>query len=170
MKTVDCSTLGTLLGNGEPIDLIDIRSKNEFSTMHIPGARSFPFPQLARPRSFQKRQRTEQPIYIIGDDRVQASLATGILGSCGFANAIVVDGGMKAWLALGFPVLRNDSSAAVSSLLKVLAGVLTIIAGVAFAKANPLAGGVVLLSAVTLFLMTAFVVHTAAPESATSIS
>jgi hypothetical protein len=40
MKMMDCSALGMLVVNHEPIKLIDVRSKNEFAAMHIPGARS----------------------------------------------------------------------------------------------------------------------------------
>jgi len=42
MTVMDCSALGVLIANHEPIELIDVRSKNEFAAMHIPGARSLP--------------------------------------------------------------------------------------------------------------------------------
>ena len=39
---MDCLTLETLIENHEPVNLIDIRSRNEFRAIHIPGARCFP--------------------------------------------------------------------------------------------------------------------------------
>ena len=44
---MDCSTLETLIENHEPVNLIDIRPKNEFREMHIPGARSLPLAELS---------------------------------------------------------------------------------------------------------------------------
>jgi rhodanese-related sulfurtransferase len=43
MQRMDCSTLGTLVVNHEPIELIDVWSRKEFAAMHIRGARPLPF-------------------------------------------------------------------------------------------------------------------------------
>ena len=93
---MDCSVLGTLVVNHEPIDLIDVRSKNEFAAMHIPGAQSLPFGELVTPGIFRGRRLTAERVYVISEDgHAQASLATGILRSAGCVNAVPVDGGMK---------------------------------------------------------------------------
>lgn len=108
---MDCSALGTLVANHEPIELVDVRSKNEFEKMHIPGARSLPFDDLAAPRIFRRRRVSNERVYVISaDGHAEASLATGMLRSAGCANAIAVDGGMKAWIAGGFPVERKGWS------------------------------------------------------------
>ena len=102
---MDCSTLGMLVVNHEPIELIDVRSKNEFAAMHIPGARSIPFGELAAPGIFRRRQLTTERVYVISaDGHARASLATAMLRSVGCVNAVPVDGGMKDWVARGFPV------------------------------------------------------------------
>ena len=76
-----------LISNHEPIELIDVRSKNEFAAAHIPGARSIPFGELAAPKIYRKLRPTKQIICIISDGgHVQASLATGILRSAGCLN------------------------------------------------------------------------------------
>ena len=95
MNVIDCSKLETLIENHEPIELIDVRSKNEFAAMHIPGGRSLPFAELAALRiSLRPRQMTER-VCVISDDRASASLATGILRSSGCVDAVVVDGGSE---------------------------------------------------------------------------
>ena len=107
MKVMDCSTLETLIENHEPVDLIDIRSNRQFAAMHIPGARSLPFANLAAPKIFLRPCPTTAQVCIISGDRASASLATGILRSSGCVDVVVVDGGMKAWVTQGFPVLRK---------------------------------------------------------------
>jgi rhodanese-related sulfurtransferase len=111
MNMMDCSVLGTLVVNHEPIDLIDVRSKNEFAAMHIPGAQSLPFGELVTPGIFRGRRLTAERVYVISEDgHAQASLATGILRSAGCVNAVPVDGGMKDWVARGLPLWRKRSS------------------------------------------------------------
>ena len=111
MKIMDCSALGTLVVNHEPIELIDVRSKKEFAAMHIPGARSVPFGELAARKIFRRRRPTTERVYVISTGGgARASLATGILRSAGGVNAIPVDGGMKDWVARGFPLQRKRFS------------------------------------------------------------
>ena len=108
MKMMDCSALGMLVINHEPIELIDVRSRNEFAAMHIPGARSVPFGELAARRIFRRRHVKKERVYVISaDGHARASLATGLLRSAGCVNAVPVDGGMKDWVARGFPVRRK---------------------------------------------------------------
>ena len=117
MNVMDCSTLETLIENHEPIELIDVRSKNEFAAMHISSAQSLPFAELAAPRISLRPRLTTERVCVISDDRASASLATGILRSPGCVDAVVVDGGMKAWAAQGFPVLRKKLFSKVSRFL-----------------------------------------------------
>src|SRR5947208_14505542 len=96
VKRMDCSVLRTLVVNHEPIELIDVRSKNEFAAMHIPGARSIPFGELAAPGIFRRRQLTTERVHVISDDgHARASLATVMLRSVGRVHAVPVNGGMK---------------------------------------------------------------------------
>jgi len=155
MKMMDCSALGMLVINHEPIELIDVRSKNEFTTMHIPGARSVPLRELAAPRIFRRRRLTKKRVYVISaEGHARASLATGLLRSAGCVNAVPVDGGMKDWVARGFPVQRKKFSlrlpthlvgaalpvmaagAAVALHEFAVAALLLVIAGVALLKAD----------------------------------
>src|SRR5438874_3415124 len=100
MKMMDCLALEALVVNHEQIELIDVRSRKEFAVMHIPGARSVPFGELAATRIFRRRRPTTGRVYVISaDGHTRASLATGILRSAGCVNAVPVDGGMKDWVA-----------------------------------------------------------------------
>ena len=111
MKMMDCLALETLVVNHERIELIDVRSRKEFTAMHIPGARSVPFSELAATRIFRRERPTRERVYVISaGGHARASLATGILRSAGCVNAVPVDGGMKDWVARGFPLQRKRSS------------------------------------------------------------
>lgn len=108
MITINPFRLAALINNCEPLDLIDVRTEKEFKSFHIAGARSVPLKKLSAPKVLQDRKRAAtEPLYIIGDGRVQASLAAGILtgGSC--CKAVVVDGGMDAWVSEGLPFVRE---------------------------------------------------------------
>ena len=108
---MDCLALETLVVNHESIELIDVRSRKEFAAMHIPGARSVPFRELAATKIFRKgRARTERVYVISAGGQTRANLATGILRSAGCVNAVPIDGGMKDWVARGFPLQRKRSS------------------------------------------------------------
>src|SRR5438477_4143510 len=111
MKVMDCSALETLVVNRDAIKLIDVRSKKEFAVMHIPGARSVPFDELAAARIVRRGRATTERVYVVSaDGHARASLATGILRSDGCVNAVPVDDGMKDWVARGFPVQRKRFS------------------------------------------------------------
>ncbi len=112
VKRMDCSVLGTLVINHEPIELVDVRSKNEFDAMRIPGAESLPFGELAAPGIFRRLRPTRERVCVIAaDGHARASLATGKLRSAGCVNAVPVDGGMKDWVARGFPVRQKRIAA-----------------------------------------------------------
>ena len=108
MITINPFRLATLIDNREPLDLIDVRTEQEFKSFHIAGARSVPLKKLSAPKVLQDRKRAAtEPLYIIGDGRVQASLAAGILTGGGCGQAVVVDGGMDVWMSEGLSVVRK---------------------------------------------------------------
>jgi rhodanese-related sulfurtransferase len=119
MITINPFRLATLIDNREPLDLIDVRTEQEFKSFHIAGARSVPLKKLSAPKVLQDRKRAAtEPLYIIGGDRVRASLAAGILTGGGCCKAVVVDGGMDAWVSEGLSVVREKRFWDHSTLLK----------------------------------------------------
>ena len=166
---MDCSTLGTLVLNHEPIELIDVRSKNEFVAMHIPGARSIPFGELASPGIFRRRQLTTDRVYVISADGLaRATLAAGMLRSAGCVNAVPVDGGMKDWVARGFPVRPKRPSLGVSASLKAGATLPAMAAGVAIALHEITVAALLVAIAGLLLLKANFLSRICGPEKADS--
>src|SRR5260370_36975323 len=108
MITINPFRLATLIEHSEPFDLIDVRTEKEFKSFHIAGARSVPLKRLSAPKVLQDRKRAvTEPLYIIGNGRVRASLAAGILTGGGCCQAVVVDGGMAVCMSEGLSVVRE---------------------------------------------------------------
>ena len=108
MITIHPFGLATLIDNREPLDVIDVRTEKEFKSFHIAGSRSVPLKKLSAPKVLRDRKSaTTEPLYIIGDGRVRASLAAGILTGGGCCLAVVVSGGMEAWISQGLSVVRK---------------------------------------------------------------
>jgi len=108
MITIHSLGLAALIDNRQPLDLIDVRTEQEFKGFHIPGARSVPLGKLSGPKVLQNRKlAATEPMYIICSSRVRAGLAAGILTGAGCGQAIVVDGGMDTWVRQGLSVVRK---------------------------------------------------------------
>jgi rhodanese-related sulfurtransferase len=108
MITIHSLGLAALIDNRQPLDLIDVRTEQEFKGFHIRGARSVPLGKLSAPRVLQDRkQAATEPLYIICSSRVRAGLAAGILTGAGCRRAVVVDGGMDTWMRQGLSVVRK---------------------------------------------------------------
>jgi rhodanese-related sulfurtransferase len=154
MKTIDCSTLETLIENQEPIDLIDIRPQREFAVMHVPGARSLPLEELTRPRIYRPTPPRGERVYVISNNCASASLASGILHASTGAEAVVVDGGIGAWIEQGLPV-RSQSSLKLPRLLRRTALALAVAGCSAFALKEAVVAGLLLAIAAILALKAA---------------
>src|SRR6184192_3701996 len=76
MITIHSSAMAALMDKRQPLDLIDVRTKQEFRSFHIRGARSFPLRELLAAKLIRGRKReATEPLYIICNNRVRASLA-----------------------------------------------------------------------------------------------
>jgi hypothetical protein len=85
------------------------RKKNS-KAFTLPAHDRFLLKKLSAAKVLQDRKRAAtEPFYIIGDGRVQASLAAGILTGGGCCQAVVVDGGMDVWMSEGLSVVREKA-------------------------------------------------------------
>jgi len=98
--------MAALIDKRQPLDLIDVRTKQEFQSFHIRGAQSFPLRELSAAKVLhgRKREATES-LYIICNNRVRASLAAGMLTGAGCRRPVVVDGGMESWVRQGLSIV-----------------------------------------------------------------
>src|SRR5207248_6695375 len=110
MTTIHSSRMAALIANHQSLDLIDVRTEQEFQSFHIPGAQSFPLKNISAPNLLRRRKlAATEPLYIISSNRVQAGLAAGILKGAGCLHPTVVEGGMNIWMSRGLSVVRKRS-------------------------------------------------------------
>jgi len=103
MKTLSMSDLNETLKNLKSDELVlDVRTEQEFSEGHVPGAANIPFDQVMEHAEELKKYQT---VYIYCRAGGRAATAYGTLQSLGLSNLACVDrGGFPNWEGAGFPV------------------------------------------------------------------
>ena len=86
--------------------ILDVGSSLDFEAAHVPGAKwiSRGWLELRLPEQYADRT---PPIVLTCVDARQSTLAARTLGDMGYADVSVLDGGVHAWSAAGFPTERG---------------------------------------------------------------
>jgi rhodanese-related sulfurtransferase len=108
MKTIAPAELDTLLRAQPDLPLLDVRTPMEYAQVHVPQARNIPLDTLAPGSLFERGLLPRgQPIYILCQTGGRANKAAEQFAREGFDQAVVVEGGTKAWSDAGLPVDRG---------------------------------------------------------------
>jgi rhodanese-related sulfurtransferase len=104
MLAVD--TLKQQLDAGEDVLVLDVRTAAEFvgEQGHVAAARNIPLEELAG-RLAELQDQKQRPIRLLCRTDRRSAQAARLLAEAGFANAQVIQGGMTAWRAKGWPVV-----------------------------------------------------------------
>jgi rhodanese-related sulfurtransferase len=107
MKTIAPFELQMLI-NKRGVEVIDVRSKDDFKRVHAVVARSIPLASF-EPHTVLAHRKLDkrEPLYIMCHKRMLASLAAGSLAAAGLLEPVVVDGGMEAWERQCLPLARE---------------------------------------------------------------
>lgn len=88
--------------------LIDVRSAEDFRDGHVAGSINVPLETVNH--SFQITDMSPQSLVIlICADARKADVAADALRERGFSNTAVLAGGLKSWIAFGYPLLKTES-------------------------------------------------------------
>lgn len=110
LKTIHPLELEALLEASQPVEIIDIRSRDEFENVHIEGAHSFPLAELSAETVLCSRELlATEPLYLVSESGAFAQLSAGELERQGLDHLVVLSGGMHAWRSNGLPVVRNHT-------------------------------------------------------------
>jgi rhodanese-related sulfurtransferase len=88
-----------------PIDLIDVRTREEFQEIRVPSARNVPLDTLD-PAAVARIRLTsaEKPLYFICAVGARSAWACEMMMAAGYENVVNVEGGTQAWYLAGLPV------------------------------------------------------------------
>ena len=88
--------------------VIDVGEVEEFNRGHVPGALSFPLPELSRDLTAARcRLRRDAPEYVVCAAGNRSLIATGMLMHAGY-DAYSVLGGTSGWVKTGHSVVVGD--------------------------------------------------------------
>jgi uncharacterized membrane protein YdjX (TVP38/TMEM64 family) len=105
---LDVAELKRQLDGGDDVLLLDVRPSLDFTGEwgHIPNALSVPLEELPlRLTEFEAHK--QRPVRLVCRTDRRSSQAASLLTEAGFTNARVIQGGMTAWRAKGWPVANH---------------------------------------------------------------
>jgi rhodanese-related sulfurtransferase len=142
--TIDSQHLSVRLGSAAPPRVLDVRTPGEFQSAHIAGAYNVPL-DLLREHRDEIVKHLDQDVVLVCRSGRRAAQAEETLRTAGLDNVHILDGGITAWAAEGFPVNRGAQRWDLERQVRLLAGsiVLTSILGsLAAPKLKWLAAGI----------------------------
>jgi len=128
--------LSTLLRSEHAARLLDVRTPSEFDNSHIAGAYNVPLDQL--PEHAHEVRAAQGTVVLICQSGQRAQKAEALLRSSGMANMHVLNGGMKAWLAAGYPVRRIRARVSLERQVRIAAGAMVAAGAIAALTVSPL--------------------------------
>jgi rhodanese-related sulfurtransferase len=128
--------LSTLLRSDQTARLLDVRTASEFENGHVAGAYNVPLDQLHE--HAQEVRAARGTVVLICQSGQRAQKAEALLRSSGMANIHVLDGGIKAWLAAGYPVRRIRARVSLERQVRMVAGALVAAGSIAALTVSPL--------------------------------
>jgi len=100
-------SLGTLaatqLMNSRHVQIVDVRSPDEFSAGSLLNARNVPLNDVAQ-RAGELRK--DQPVLVVCESGRRSSMAAVKLRSAGIAEVFILEGGVTAWRGAGLPLAK----------------------------------------------------------------
>jgi len=103
IKEVSIDDVKRMIDAKETVILLDVTDKQEFEAGHLPGAMNISRGTLEFKSAMMLPDKKARIIVYCALD-LRGPLATRTLNELGYANAVNMAGGLKAWKAAGYPV------------------------------------------------------------------
>jgi len=110
------------------LEVIDVRTPAEFREVHLEIAKNIPLHQLD-PAAVMRARRAEdeQPLYLVCQSGGRGSKAWEAFHAAGFTNVVNIEGGTKACIEAGLPVVRGQGTVSLERQVRIAAGALVLI-------------------------------------------
>jgi rhodanese-related sulfurtransferase len=138
ISAISPAELDRLCKEGKQIELIDVRTPVEFREVHVEIARNVPLDQLDVAALMQARNGSaNEPLYVVCHSGSRGRQACERFLTAGFSNVVNVEGGTKACLEAGLPVVRGKKTVSLERQVRIAAGSLVLLGAVLGWLANP---------------------------------
>jgi rhodanese-related sulfurtransferase len=125
----------------QPVELIDVRTPVEFREVHAEFARNLTLSDLDPAAVMNSRAGgPEEPLYVICQSGSRGRQACEKFQAAGFTNVINVEGGTRAWVECGLPVVRGRKAISLERQVRIAAGALVLL-GVGLGFVHPVLFG-----------------------------
>jgi rhodanese-related sulfurtransferase len=117
--------LKAALDAGKTVKLIDVRTPAEYGEVHISGTRLMPLDRLDAEEVKTTVDGADACVIICRSGK-RAEQAGRKLAAAGCENVQVLEGGVDAWVAAGFPVQRGKAAMSLERQVRIAAGLMVL--------------------------------------------
>ena len=129
-KNISVEKLADLL-NEVDVELIDVRTEVEFREVHVENALNVPLDRLNETTVRELfASAGEKPVYMICNSGRRSEKACQVAQKHGFENVINVEGGTKAWVEAGLPVIRGKKAISLERQVRITAGLIVFVGAI----------------------------------------
>jgi rhodanese-related sulfurtransferase len=138
ISTVSPAELEQLRKEDKKVELIDVRTPIEFREVHVEIARNVPLDQLDVTALMQARNGSaSEPLYVVCHSGDRGRQACEKFLKAGFSNVFNIEGGTKACVEAGLPVVRGRKAVSLERQVRIAAGSLVLLGAVLGWFVNP---------------------------------
>ena len=153
VPSISPKALDELRASGQEIDLIDVSTPAEFREVHVDVARNVPINSPELQRIVASRKNLNKPLHVMCHAGVRGRQVCSQFAA---ANLVNVEGGTRAWVKSGLPVVRSEHGISLERQVQIAAGTLICLGSILglwvhpyFATIPALAGAALVLKGIT---------------------
>ena len=130
VSTLSAADFAQLSKQAAGLDVIDVRTPAEFREVHLEFAQNIPLHQL-RPADVVRSRAagSDGPIYVVCQSGGRGRQACEMFHAAGFTDVVNIEGGTKACIDAGLPVVRGQKTISIERQVRIAAGSLVLLGG-----------------------------------------